>query len=640
MDSQISELLAESRARERAGKLAEALRWAEQALELARASDDKEGMCGGLEHIAVVHARLGHYDEASRLATEALRFADRIPDSARAYNVLGGCAAETHDFATAEEMFRRCADVSRQIGFQEGLLLASHNLAEDVYIQRGQFQLALEAEQEAYRIGLEIESPINVGLPMNRAYLYQIMGRRDEARAALAELKHLTHWRAQVVYLIIAARLALDEDDLATASELLRNARAVAERVGHPRTDCWLRGTLSRLYRLQDDGATARAWADDALAIARRADYRLMEGESLIVRAEAERALGDLAAAESNLRAALQVLIPLGAAYHVALGTFLLAALYQPAQRAEAEPVWLDAAQQITRGGYEFLLERERALAFPLVTHYARSQNGTVRAATEKLLERLARVPPLPLHIAGLGRFEVRQGNRAIAGRAWEGRKAGELFRYLLLQPQKTASRDVIQEWLWPKHTSSTAQLLFNATSALRRVLEPGLPDKFPSRYLTVEAEQVALYLPPGSTVDFEQFEREMPGAVSGHNAQQLIQIIHLYADDLFPLDRYANWATIHRERLAQLYLRGLLALAQIQLTAGQAHEALDAIRRILAREPWQEEAALVGMRACLTLNNRPGALRLYRDLRDSLRRELDISPRADLTALADSLQQ
>lgn len=639
MDPQIQEHLAESRAQERAGHLAEAMRRAEQALELARARGDREGRCGGLVHVAVVHCRLGHYDEASRLATQALTFADRTDDSARAYNVLGGCAAETDDLAQAEELFRRCADLSRQIGFQEGLLLALHNLGGEVYRRRGQFNLALEAEEESQRIGLAISSAINFGFPLTSAYLYQIMGRRQEARAALTDLQRFPHWRAQAAFLVISARLALDEDDLTTASELLQNARAHAEPIGYPQLDGWLRVTLSRLHCLQGDGAAARAWAEDALAITRRVGDRLMEGEALIARAEAGRVLDELAAVETDLQAAINLLVPLGAAYHVALATFLLAALYYQRQRPEAESVWLDAAQRITRGGYEFLLERERSLAFPLVSHYARSPNPQVRAATEQLLECLARVPPLPLRIVGLGRFEVVQGHRRIPDRVWQRRKTGELFRFLLLQPRYSAARDVIQESLWPHHVSSSAQLLFNATSGLRRALEPDLPDKFPSRYLEVETERVTLHLPSGSMVDFERFDHETARALSANDLQALTRAVDLYADDLFPLDRYADWAAVRRAHLAQLYLRGWLSIARLYVTSHQPHEALDVCHRILAREPWQEDAVLVGMGACLALHDRPGALRLYRDLEQTLRRDLGLAPRTDLTALAGTLK-
>lgn len=42
----------------------------------------------------------------------------------------------------------------------------------------------------------------------------------------------------------------------------------------------------------------------------------------------------------------------------------------------------------------------------------------------------------------------------------------------------------------------------------------------------------------------------------------------------------------------------------------------------------------LLAMQACIALNDRAGALRLYRDLEQTLRRDLDIVPQAELQDL------
>jgi hypothetical protein len=64
MDARIAELLAESRAQEKAGDYAASLRLAEAALAQARELGDSEGICGGHTHIANVHWRMGHFDLA------------------------------------------------------------------------------------------------------------------------------------------------------------------------------------------------------------------------------------------------------------------------------------------------------------------------------------------------------------------------------------------------------------------------------------------------------------------------------------------------------------------------------------------------------------------------------------------------
>ncbi|MCX7902718.1 MAG: bacterial transcriptional activator domain-containing protein, partial [Burkholderiaceae bacterium] len=108
---------------------------------------------------------------------------------------------------------------------------------------------------------------------------------------------------------------------------------------------------------------------------------------------------------------------------------------------------------------------------------------------------------------------------------------------------------------------------------------------------------------------------------------------------ELFPEDRYADWAVLPREQLAEAYLRALLAAAEERLSAGRPADALDACRRALALDPWQEQAVLLGMRACVALGDRAAALRLYRNLERTLREELGIAPENELRRLYESLR-
>ncbi len=137
--------------------------------------------------------------------------------------------------------------------------------------------------------------------------------------------------------------------------------------------------------------------------------------------------------------------------------------------------------------------------------------------------------------------------------------------------------------------------------------------------------------LPPGSWMDYEIFEQHI-------QAREWSAALALYPGDLFPGDRYADWATILRERLSRHSLEALLAMAAQHLDAGRAQQALDACYQTLEKEPWQENAVLLGMRACLALNDRAGALRLYRALDRVLREELDVSSQPALQEFYQSL--
>jgi DNA-binding SARP family transcriptional activator/tetratricopeptide (TPR) repeat protein len=552
-----------------------------------------------------------------------------------AWQVLGNCAAETSSLGEAEALYRSAADLARETGYPRGLMAALHGLAAGVYLPRGQFDLALAADEEARGIASRPGQPPWLVWPlMTSSMIYQLIGQRDRAQATLEELDGLAAPGSMVqgYHLCTSASLSLDEGDLEAARALYIRARSIAEASGEPWLNIAVRLGMSRYHRLAGDGANARAWADDALTYASRVGYRHEQGKALIERGRAAWLCENEAAAEADLRAAAEILEALGAAFDLARGRFLLAALLQQQNRAEAIAVWLQAARAIVEGGYAFVLEQERALAFPLLAAYQNSSEAPLARSCALLLDQLGRVSPPPLRVVALGRFEVWQGSQCVQRHALRRRRAGELLALLLLAPGQRLSFDEVAEALFPEREPASAQVLFHhATSALRRALEPDLPDRFPSRYLEVEEGQVTLTLPPGSWLDFEAFEVHC-------RQQKWEEATALYGGDLLPGYRFADWVLAQRERLALLHQRALLAAAEARLDQGRFGLALDACQRLLALEPWHEQAVLVAMHACAGLNNLAGARRLYRRLETTLRQDLDTAPQPELQAFYRSL--
>ncbi len=68
--------------------------------------------------------------------------------------------------------------------------------------------------------------------------------------------------------------------------------------------------------------------------------------------------------------------------------------------------------------------------------------------------------------------------------------------------------------------------------------------------------------------------------------------------------------------------------------------DRLEARRKVLAIEPWQDQTVLLGMRACLGMGDRTGAARLYKTLEKTLRDELGIEPQVELQELARTLMK
>jgi DNA-binding SARP family transcriptional activator len=466
------------------------------------------------------------------------------------------------------------------------------------------------------------------------AWVYWLSGQHEQAVAHLNELRSASFpgSSAEGYYYCGSGNLALDEGRIDQAPALYGQARSIGEVCGEPSINILVRLGMSRYHRLNDAPAAARDWANDALTIAKRVGYRHFQGLAFIERARAAWMLDDVAAAEGDLRAAIDILARLGAAFDLTRARFLLAVLLHQQRRDEAVSAWGEAARDIIEGNYAFLLEQERALAFPLLASLLDSDDPNVAAISRTLLGHLARVPPPPLHVQTLGRFEVRPGRRPMEMGAFRQRRAGELLALLLITPGRALSSEQIAEALYPERPPGAARASFHhTTSALRRALEPDLPEKFPSRYLEVEEGWVTLHLPPDSWVDVEVFEAHCQRG-------EWEQALSLYGGEFLPEYRYADWAVAPRERLTLLYQQALLEAARARLAAGQSAGALDACRRLLALEPWHEEAVLLGMRACVALNDLPGARRLYLALEKALREDLGTAPQKELQAFYRSL--
>ncbi len=626
----------EDPALEGADEIGLALHRALQALNAARDAGDPDVVGAALIRVARIRFRLGQYEEAERLAQEALsRSPADSPVHADAWQVLGNCASSIGLFSQAEAAYRRAADLAREIGYDRARVAALHGLAAGVYLPCGQFDLALTADEEALDIASSKGRQDWCVYPLvTIALASQMTGQYQRAHAALDRLDRLvlTESVAQGYSLCIRGNLSLDDGDVETAQTLYFQARSIAEASGEPWLNVSVRLGIGRCRLLAGEAPNARAWADDALTFAGRVGYCQGWGRAMVERGRAVWRCGDLASAEADLRTAIEIFQSLNVPFDLARARFFLAALVHEQSREKAADAWRAAAQAIIAGGYAFLLEQERSLAFPLLAALLDSNDPDVVAISRILLDHLARVPPPPLHIVTLGRFEVRQRRRSIEKSALRSRRAGELLALLLLAPRHVLSFDQIAEALWPEKPPAAAQTAFHhATSALRRALEPDLPEKFPSRYLEVEEGRITLHLPPTSWVDLEAFE-------ACCRRGEWEEALALYGGDLLPEYRYAEWALLPRERLALLYQRALLGAAGERLAAGRFAEALDACRQLLTLEPWHEQATLLGMRACVAMNDIAAARRLYLQLEKTLREELHTTPQTELRAYYHSL--
>ncbi len=636
----VDHLLAESQSLDSQGDLPKALHTASQALEIAR-KVNPAATARALVGVAKIRFRLGQYARVKSLALEARSLLEAHPTGENArvgvdiLQLLGNCAAETNSFAEAEEHYRQASELGREIGYLRGRVAAMHGLANGVYFPRGQFELALSFEEETYQLLREHGLNEDLIFPLiTQAMICLSTGQKQRAETALDELSRIVvpNSFAQGYCFCLKADLALKEDDLPASLALLTASQRIAEATGEPWLNIGLRLVMSRYQRKNKNGAAARDWAQDAFTFADRVGYIHEKGRALVERARAFWLCGDYNQAEADLVSGIEIFGELGAAFDLACARFLLAVLWQAEKKENAASAWLLAVKSIVDGRYESYIDQERELAFPAIAAHLTDAEPEAVKISANLLERLEAVPARPLRIITFGHFRVIQGKRLIASSEWKRRRAGELLRLLLSSPGRSLHRDQIFEALWPDRPTTSAFINFHqATSALRRILEPDLPEKFPSRYLLVEEAHVTIRLPAESEVDFEVFEAHVRN-------QEWEAALALCAGEPFESDKYQQWAAWKRQQLTEQYLLALQQMAAKHLSAGEYKAALSACQRILAEDPWQEQAALVAMQACEKMNDRPEAIRVYLKLAAALSDDLGIAPAQEIRNFYQSI--
>jgi DNA-binding SARP family transcriptional activator len=107
---------------------------------------------------------------------------------------------------------------------------------------------------------------------------------------------------------------------------------------------------------------------------------------------------------------------------------------------------------------------------------------------------------------------------------------------------------------------------------------------------------------------------------------------------DLLP-GWYEDWVLLERERLRQLRLHALEAVAERLAAAGRHGEALQAAYAAVRAEPLRESAHRTVVRVHLAEGNPAEALRAFRHFSALLEREMGVGPTAQMTRLVAAVR-
>jgi DNA-binding SARP family transcriptional activator len=209
---------------------------------------------------------------------------------------------------------------------------------------------------------------------------------------------------------------------------------------------------------------------------------------------------------------------------------------------------------------------------------------------------------------------------------------AQRLLAFMALQ-RRPLQRVKVASTLWLEGTEE--RCLANLRSALWRLRRPNCA--------LVEAVGSALRLSSEVSVDVHEAEaraRRLLDQGPDPVAAEDLRLDRGDLDaDLLP-DWYDDWVLVERERLSQLRLHALEALAQRLAGLGRHAEAVEAALAAVRGEPLRESAHRVLIGIHLAEGNRHRALCQYREYSQLMRTELDLDPSPQIAQMVAHLMR
>jgi DNA-binding SARP family transcriptional activator len=242
------------------------------------------------------------------------------------------------------------------------------------------------------------------------------------------------------------------------------------------------------------------------------------------------------------------------------------------------------------------------------------------------------------LRLSLLGGFRAVVDDDVVPNLAWRRRSARQLTKLLATDPYHALHREQIFEILWPNATIASARnSLAKAVYATRHALEPARRPRQHSTCVIVSDDMVALDK-EHVLVDADAFQHAAHDALRRESLTEYEHALGLYTGPLLPEDRYEDWASDRRERLADMHLRLLLGLAQLREASGDYSGAIACLWSALEEDQAREDVHRHLMRLYSASGARDLALRQYEMCRAGLSRQLNRSPHVETEALYEEI--
>ena len=249
------------------------------------------------------------------------------------------------------------------------------------------------------------------------------------------------------------------------------------------------------------------------------------------------------------------------------------------------------------------------------------------------------------LQVFLFGKFHVQCGEQTLTG--FDARKVQELFCYLLLNRDRSHSRETLADFLWSdagmQAKNYLRKTLWQLQSALNTPATRATPKH--SNVLLIESEWIQFNQATDLWFDVLLFEQafalvqDVPGKELVASSAQVVKTAEeLYRGELLE-GWYSDWCLYERERLQHMYLAMLDKLMEYSEThqeyeTGQTY-GMRALRYDRARERTHRRM----MRLQYLAGDRTAALHQYERCVAALQEELGVQPAQNTIALYEKIR-
>jgi DNA-binding SARP family transcriptional activator len=229
-------------------------------------------------------------------------------------------------------------------------------------------------------------------------------------------------------------------------------------------------------------------------------------------------------------------------------------------------------------------------------------------------------------------RIEMFGGLRAIRGdcvvRQFSTRRTASLLACLAFYPDRSHSRDILAEQLWPNEEENAVRnRLRQALTSLRHILEP---DGLQTGAVLIASRSDVRLAPSSFSTDVGEFECALSEARAACGLSSRIDLLEravsLYGQGLLP-DYSDEWVCQERIRLEEAHTQALTLLTEARRTSGDSAGAIEAARRLVEMDLLREEFHLLLIRCFFAAGRVSDAIKQFRLMEKQLEEELGEKP-------------